>query len=87
MKLLSRVCENCGGKILGNEPKGLCLGCVLENGLGSLADETVAGGVDSGRPGGVLKDFGDYELLEESDEAVKALFIAPGRKVSTAPSH
>ena len=43
MKLVSRVCENCGDKILGDSPKGLCPACVLETGLGPLADETVAG--------------------------------------------
>jgi serine/threonine-protein kinase len=46
MKTASRVCENCGEKILGDAPKGLCPACVLEAGLGPLADETVAG-VDS----------------------------------------
>ncbi len=65
MKIASTVCGNCGGKILGDEPKGLCLACVLETGLGPLADEPVAGGVDSGPPAEVLMDFGDYELLEE----------------------
>jgi len=65
VKLVSRVCENCGDKILGDSPKGLCPACVLETGLGPLADETVAGGVDSDPPAEVLMDFGDYELLEE----------------------
>src|SRR5437773_11782090 len=65
MKTASTVCENCGDKILGDSPKGLCPACVLETGLGPLADEPVAGVVDSGPPAGVLMDFGDYELLEE----------------------
>ena len=65
MKLVSRVCENCGDKILGDSPKGLCPACVLETGLGPLADEPVAGVGDSGPPADVLIDFGDYELLEE----------------------
>ena len=65
MKLVSKVCGNCGEKILGDEPKGLCPACVLETGLGPLVDEPVAGGVDSGPPDNVLIDFGDYELLEE----------------------
>jgi serine/threonine protein kinase/Tfp pilus assembly protein PilF len=75
MKTASTVCENCGDKILGDSPKGLCPACVLETGLGPLADETVAG-IDSsavasaevddpGHPADVLMDFGDYELLEE----------------------
>src|SRR6266540_728912 len=65
MKTASRVCEKCGDKILGDEPKGLCPACVLETGLGPLATETVAGIDDPGHPAEVLMDFGDYELLEE----------------------
>jgi serine/threonine protein kinase/Flp pilus assembly protein TadD len=65
MKVATTVCGNCGEKILGDSPKGLCPACVLESGLGPLADEPVAGVVDSGRFAEVLMDFGDYELLEE----------------------
>src|SRR5947199_1101727 len=65
MKTASTVCENCGEKILGDSPKVLCPACVLETGLGPVADESVAGVVDSGRFAEVLLDFGDYELLEE----------------------
>src|SRR4029453_16545264 len=75
MKTASRVCENCGEKIFGDAPKGLCPACVLETGLGPLADETVAGidysagasaeADDQTRRPHVLMDFGDYELLEE----------------------
>src|SRR6266496_169316 len=75
MKTASTVCENCGEKILGDSPKGLCPACVLETGLGPLADEIVAGigssavasakADDPGHPAEVLMDFGDYELLEE----------------------
>jgi serine/threonine protein kinase/tetratricopeptide (TPR) repeat protein len=62
---VSGICENCGDKILGDSPKGLCPACVLETGLGPLADEPVAGIGDPGHPAEVLMDFGDYELLEE----------------------
>jgi serine/threonine protein kinase len=65
VKTASTLCENCGQKILGDAPKGLCPACVLETGLGTLTDEPVAGFGDSGPPAGVLMDFGDYELLEE----------------------
>jgi eukaryotic-like serine/threonine-protein kinase len=65
VKFVSGVCENCGEKILGDAPKGLCPACVLETGLGPLADETVAGIGDAGHPAGVPIDFGDYELVEE----------------------
>src|SRR5881409_4332355 len=65
MKTASTVCENCGEKIFGDAPKRLCPACVLETGLGPLADESVAGIGDPGLAADVLKDFGDYELLEE----------------------
>src|SRR6266487_3416020 len=75
MKTASTVCENCGEKILGDSPKGLCPACVLETGLGPLTDETGAGigsfavasakADDPGHPAEVLMDFGDYELLDE----------------------
>jgi len=65
MKTASRVCDSCGGKIFGDAPRGLCPACVLETGLGPLADETVAVIDDPGHPADVLIDFGDYELLEE----------------------
>src|SRR6266496_1923670 len=65
MKTASTVCENCGEKILGDSPKGLCPACVLETGLGPVADESLAGIDDPGNLVGVLMDFGDYELLEE----------------------
>jgi serine/threonine protein kinase/Tfp pilus assembly protein PilF len=65
MKVATTVCQNCGDKILGDSPKGLCPACVLETGLGPLTDEPVAGIGDAGHPAEVLMDFGDYELLEE----------------------
>src|SRR3989454_8735577 len=60
-----RVCENCGEKIFSDAPKGLCPACVLETGLGSLANEIVAGIDDPGHPADIRMDFGDYELLED----------------------
>src|SRR5438093_2232888 len=60
-----RVCENCGEKIFSDAPKGLCPACVLETGLGSLANEIVAGIDDPGHLADMRMDFGDYELLEE----------------------
>jgi len=72
MKTATTVCGNCGGKILGDEPKGLCAACVLETGIGPLTDEIEdkestpqpRNGAPT-HPAGVLMDFGDYELLEE----------------------
>src|SRR3989440_4105766 len=71
MKVATRVCENCGEKIFGDAPKGLCPACVLETGLGPLGDETEEKettpprGSAPSRPADVLMDYGDYELIEE----------------------
>jgi serine/threonine protein kinase/Flp pilus assembly protein TadD len=69
------VCRKCGAEIPANAPHGPCPACLLRTGLGLLADEPVAGGVDPGRTASpmpatarrtkMLRDFGDYELLEE----------------------
>src|SRR6266498_3136751 len=73
MKTAAKICENCGEKIFGDAPKGLCPACVLETGLGPLVDEAVVGidspafakTDDSPHPASVLGELGDYELLEE----------------------
>jgi len=73
------TCAKCGANIFAEAPQEFCSACFLETGLGLLADEAVAGGVDPGSDAGVqaadkpksthsarmLGDFGDYELLEE----------------------
>jgi serine/threonine protein kinase/Tfp pilus assembly protein PilF len=60
VKLVSRVCERCGEEIPADAPEGGCPGCLLESGLGLLAEASVAGvdlsdvasskADDSGRP-------------------------------------
>jgi serine/threonine protein kinase/Tfp pilus assembly protein PilF len=73
------VCVRCGAKISGDGTQEVCPACLLQAGLGSTADESVAEVADPGRvqdvravdtkraarPAKVLGDFGDYELLEE----------------------
>jgi len=79
VKTANNVCGRCGAEIPDDITREVCPACLLETGLGPLADEPVAGVVDPGRDNGVrtpdkkkttrpakmLGDFGDYELLEE----------------------
>jgi serine/threonine protein kinase/predicted Zn-dependent protease len=79
MKAANNICGKCGAKMSGDATRGVCPVCLLETGLGLLADESVTGVVDPGRddgmravdrkraarPASMLGDFGDYELLEE----------------------
>src|SRR5438046_2904429 len=59
----NRVCAECGGTVFADAPQGVCSVCLFRTGLALLDDKddkafepTVAR---------MLKDFGDYELLEE----------------------
>ena len=74
-----RVCANCGVKISGDTTFEACPACLLRTGLGLVDDDFVAEILDpdrddglsvldrtkAARPGKILSDFGDYELLEE----------------------
>src|SRR5438876_4964061 len=58
-----RVCAECGATVFADAPQGVCSVCLLKAGLASLDnenDETSAPTIAR-----MLKDFGDYELLEE----------------------
>jgi eukaryotic-like serine/threonine-protein kinase len=75
MKTTNSVCGKCGAEISDSATGQVCAACLLEMGLGLIADEPVAGVDDPGRPASpmpatarrprMLDDFGDYELLEE----------------------
>jgi TolB-like protein/tRNA A-37 threonylcarbamoyl transferase component Bud32/Tfp pilus assembly protein PilF len=56
VKVLTRICRNCGAKIFSDAPQGLCTGCVLEAALGTASAESVAGGGDPGRVADVRGD-------------------------------
>jgi serine/threonine protein kinase/Flp pilus assembly protein TadD len=58
-----RVCAECGATVFADAPQGVCSVCLFRTGLASLDnenDETFAPTIAR-----MLKDFGDYELLEE----------------------
>jgi TolB-like protein/predicted Ser/Thr protein kinase len=59
----SRVCAECGATVFADAPEGVCSVCLFRTGLASLDhkdDEAFEPTVAR-----MLKDFGDYELLEE----------------------
>src|SRR6478672_6917040 len=60
-----KFCRKCGAAIPPNSPQQSCGACLLESGLGILADEPVAGVADPGRTSPMSMDFGDYELIEQ----------------------
>src|SRR6266542_3358629 len=59
----SRVCPKCGATVFADAPQGCCSVCLVRTGLASLDDEND----EASEPtiARMLKDFGDYELLEE----------------------
>ena len=78
MTAVLRLCPRCGAQIPPDAPEGGCPGCLLENALGAIASESVAGIDDAlhvdqparaarskERLARMLGELGDYELLEE----------------------
>ena len=63
--IAKKFCRKCGAAIPPDSLQQSCGACLLETGLGPVADEPVAGVDDPGRPKPMLMDFGDYELLEQ----------------------
>src|SRR5881398_1779255 len=59
----SRVCAECGATVFADAPQGVCSVCLFRTGLASLDnkdDEAFEPTIAR-----MLKDFGDYELLQE----------------------
>jgi TolB-like protein/cytochrome c-type biogenesis protein CcmH/NrfG/predicted Ser/Thr protein kinase len=59
----SRVCPKCGATVFADAPQGCCSVCLVRTGLASLDNEND----EASEPtiARMLKDFGDYELLQE----------------------
>src|SRR6476660_7583455 len=58
-----RVCPKCGATVFADAPQGCCSICLVRTGLASLDNEND----EASEPtiARMLKDFGDYELLQE----------------------
>src|SRR5213596_1541328 len=63
--IAKKFCRKCGAAIPPDSPQQSCGACLLETGLGPVADEPVAKADDPARSIPMLMDFGDYELLEQ----------------------
>jgi TolB-like protein/Tfp pilus assembly protein PilF/predicted Ser/Thr protein kinase len=57
----SRVCTECGASVFADAPEGVCSVCLFRTGLASLDNKDD----EAFEPTRMLKDFGDYELLQE----------------------
>ena len=81
-----RVCRKCGREIPANAPEAGCPACLLERGLGALADENeealvvteeavteIQHDTRSERLVQMLGELGDYELLEEVGRGGQAI--------------
>jgi serine/threonine protein kinase/tetratricopeptide (TPR) repeat protein len=63
MTTAKRVCAECGATVFADAPQGVCSACLFRTGLASLDNENDE--VFEPTIARMLKDFGDYELLEE----------------------
>jgi eukaryotic-like serine/threonine-protein kinase len=63
MTIASKVCAECGATVFADAPEGLCSVCLFRSGLGLLDNKDDEAFEPTGTR--ILKDFGDYELLEE----------------------
>src|SRR4030095_15430182 len=63
MTTAKRVCAECGATVFADAPQGVCSACLFRTGLALLDDkDEKAFQPTTAR---MLKDFGDYEVLEE----------------------
>src|SRR5256886_3683419 len=63
MKTVSKVCRKCGAEVFADAPQGVCSVCLFQTGLALLDGKDDK--AFEPRIARMLKDFGDYEVLEE----------------------
>src|SRR6476646_9019084 len=64
-KTATRICAKCGAAVSADMPGGFCSICLFRTGLGLLEDGDNLEPEDAAQGSPSMKDFGDYELLEE----------------------
>jgi TolB-like protein/Tfp pilus assembly protein PilF len=62
---VTRLCRRCGSKLFAGAPQGVCSVCLLKNCLSILTVRQLSDDCGSTDSAGILREFGDYELLEE----------------------
>jgi serine/threonine protein kinase/TolB-like protein/Tfp pilus assembly protein PilF len=65
---VTRLCRRCGGKLFARTPQGVCSVCLFKTALSVLTESVVPqepDDWDSVGSAGILREFDDYELLEE----------------------
>ena len=60
---ITKTCRKCGAKLFGEAR--VCGACMLETALGALDDDVDPAAVDRKGATSPMKEFGDYELIEE----------------------
>src|SRR6266487_4764464 len=82
MMTVTRTCAKCGANIFAEAPQEFCSACLLETGLGLLAEEAVAGGDLSAVALAKADDSGRNDGLPAAD---KKKSVSPARHGESVP--